>query len=197
MRTVIEVGANTGTDTENFLNSGDKVFAFEPTPELILQLQQKFGSNPNFFLIPMAVDTKNGWAKFNVAGQGDWGCSSLYEFSDNIHEKWPGRPDFKTTHSYTVMTIRLDTFIQANEIKTIDFLWIDAQGNDFNVLKSIGEYIHLVKEGKCEGSYTVDLYSNTNNNVFAISEWLKQNGFKTTIVPDDVSKEANITFYRE
>lgn len=195
MKTVIEVGANTGSDTLKFLNEGFRVFAFEPTPELVLHLQQKLGSNPNFFLLPMAVDIQNGWAKFNVAGNGDWGCSSLYTFSDDLPEKWP-RPDFKTTHSYTVMTTRLDTFIEANGITTIDYLWIDAQGNDFNALKSMGNYINSVKEGKCEGAYSVNLYSNTDNNCFTISKWLGEMGFRTTITPDDGGKEANIHFYR-
>ena len=39
---VIEVGANKGTDTVKFLDAGDIVYAFEPTPELILELKNKF-----------------------------------------------------------------------------------------------------------------------------------------------------------
>lgn len=197
MRTVIEVGANYGNDTAHFLNNGDKVFAFEPTPELILHLQNRFKNNDNFVLVPMAVDDNNSWAKFNIAGSGDWGCSSLYEFTPDIHEKWKGRPDFHFTDSCIVMTIKLDTFCKIYNVHEIDYLWIDAQGNDFKVLKSLGPHIDYVKEGKCEGSYTVELYSNANNKVDDIVSWLKEKGFSTKVVPDNVGKEADIHFKRK
>lgn len=197
MGTVIEVGANYGTDTRNFLAQGHKVYAFEPTPELVLHLQQSFKNNPNFHLVPMAASDKTGWAQFNIAGGGDWGCSSLYEFTPDIHEKWAGRPDFQMTDRVTVMTIRLDQFMDLYSVdEQIDYLWIDAQGHDFNVLKSLGDRIGQVNAGKCEGSYTVDLYSGTENSVPEISMWLNDNGFATRIVPDNVGKEADVHFVR-
>ena len=197
MKTIIEVGANDGRDTQRFLaDEQNQVYAFEPTPELIVHLQSNFKNRENFSLIPAAVDTANSFKWFNVAGQGDWGCSSLYEFTPDIHSKWEGRPDFKFTNRYKVMTIRLDTFIEQYGIGEIDYLWIDAQGNDFNVLCSLGDKIRMVKEGKCEGSYTVELYQNTNNHVNTISAWLETQGFSCTIVPDSLGKEADLHFKR-
>lgn len=196
MGTVIEVGANYGTDTEKFVLQGHRVFAFEPTPELILHLQQKFKGKDNFHLAPLAVDSEEGWATFHIAGGGDWGCSSLYEFTPDIHNKWEGRPDFQMTDSVVVMKMRLDTFMDLYGIDRVDYLWIDAQGNDFRVLKSLGDRISDVFEGKCEGAYTVDLYQNADNNVFVISDWLKDRGFETRIQPDNVGKEADVHFWR-
>lgn len=196
MGIVIEVGANYGTDTMNFLNNGDSVYAFEPTPELILHLQSKFKSNPNFHLVPMAADIENGWAQFNIAGGGDWGCSSLYDFTPDIHDKWQGRPDFNMTDSVTVMKIRLDTFMNLYNIQTVDYLWIDAQGNDFRVLQSLGDRVSDIINGKCEGAYTVDLYDGTINDVRIIKSWLNEQGFKTRIQPDNVGKEADVHFWR-
>ena len=48
-------------------------------------------------------------------------------------------------------------FIQ-NSIQNniIDYLHIDAQGCDFDVLKSLGQYISNVKEGVLETAYTYD-----------------------------------------
>ena len=97
-----------------------------------------------------AVDIKNSFQTFNIAGQWDWGCSSLYEFSDDIESKWPNRPDFKKTHSYTVPTITLYDFCNLYGIDKIDFLHIDAQGSDYNVLLSLKDKISIVKEGTIE-----------------------------------------------
>ena len=196
MKTVIEVGANYGTDTLKFLDEGYRVYAFEPTPNLVSHLKQLFSHRTNFNIIPLAVDIEHKITNFYVAGQGDWGCSSLYEFTDNIHELWQGRPDFNTTHVIQVETMRLDTFIRLMSIDDIDYLWVDAQGNDFNVLKSLGDDIVKVKAGKCEGSYTVDLYKNTDNHVDNISKWLEELGFVCRIVPDGVGKEADVHFER-
>ena len=200
MSIIIEVGVNTGSDTFPLLmgSPDSKYYGFEPTPELYPHLQKQFGSNLNVLFIPMAVSNKNGSARFNVAGQGDWGCSSLNQFSDNIHEVWENRSDFKFTHSYNVPTIRLDTFIENWNLKgeVIDFLWIDAQGHDMLVLESLGNNIRNVNKGRLEVAYTVELYKGTNNTLQNAETFLKNNGFHWKVTPDDVGKECNIEFWR-
>lgn len=194
---IVEVGANYGNDTANFVNDkNNEVWAFEPTPELIEHLENRFRGHNNFHLIGKAVDIEETTKIFNIAGGGDWGCSSLYEFAEDIHEKWEGRPDFQITHKVEVQTVRLDTFVTVNSIEKIDYLWIDAQGNDFRVLKSLGDKIGIVVKGKCEGAYTVDLYKTEENRVEDIVAWLQNNGFSCNVVPDNVGKEADIHFSR-
>lgn len=198
MKTIVEVGANYGHDTARFVqDKNNEVWAFEPTPELIDYLSERFKNDNNFHLIGKAVDIEEGKKIFNIAGGGDWGCSSLYEFADNIHEKWEGRPDFNITHTAEVDVVRLDNFIKQNNISKIDYLWVDAQGNDFRVLKSLGDKIDIVLEGKCEGAYTVDLYKTEENKVSDIVTWLENNGFKCNVVPDNVNKEADVHFKKE
>jgi FkbM family methyltransferase len=197
MKTIVEVGANWGGDTKRFADeSNNFVYAFEPTPELFDHLCETFSSYSNVKILPFAVDEEEGEAIFNIAGTGDWGCSSLYTFDPEIHQKWEGRPDFHFTNQVTVEKKRLDNFINENNIDSIDYLWVDAQGNDFKVMKSLGDKINIVKEGKCEGSYSVDLYVNTENNVSDIVQWLTSKGFKCKIVPDNVGKEADVHFRR-
>ena len=196
---IIECGANLGNDTQMLheQNPDAIIFAFEPTLELFCKnLYPKFEFNENIKIFPFAIDLNNGFRKFNVAGQADWGCSSIHEFADNIHEKWPGRTDFKITHSYLVPTITLYDFCENYGIEEIDFLWIDTQGNDFNVLKSLGEKIKNVKKGKCEVSLDVELYKNTNNKLENVKIWLEENGFKVEVHPEWHNKEADLFFYR-
>lgn len=197
MKTVIEVGANWGGDTERLATKNTIVYAFEPTPQLVDHLIDKFKNNNNVHIIDAAVDEEEGSAIFNIAGTADWGCSSLYSFTEDIHEKWKGRPDFHFTDTCIVNKVRLDSFIEDYKIDSVDYLWIDAQGNDFKVLKSLGDKVSLIKEGKCEGSYTVDLYQDTNNNVEDIVKWLEDKGFECKIIPDNVGKEADVHFKRK
>jgi FkbM family methyltransferase len=194
MTTIIEVGANKGTDTAEWLKDPNNiVYCFEPTPELCTLLWEKFSTFPNFHLFSGAVDIENSWKSFNIAGQKDWGCSSLHKFNTDIHQLWPGRKDFKFTKSVNTFCIRLDSFLEMSNIKEVDYLWIDAQGNDWNVLKSLGKQLDIVKEGKCEVSYTVSLY-NTDNTIENVKPWLEKRGFIVKVNPDKKNKECDLHF---
>lgn len=197
MKIKIEVGANKGTETKEMAKDGSIVYAFEPTYELLIEYLWPLSyENKNIRILPFAVDCENSFKQFNVAGHWDWGCSSLYEFSDNLNETWPGRVDFSTTHSYTVPTITLYDFCELYKIERVDFLHIDAQGNDFNVLKSLKDKISIVNEGVVEASKKVELYKNTDNNVDSIKEYLISNGFQIIdeTINDAVEAEVNIHF---
>lgn len=203
MSIIVEVGVNTASDTPGLLKKfpDAKYYGFEPTPELYIELQSGYKNSPwydRMSFIPMAVSDKTGSAKFNIAGQGDWGCSSLNEFSDNIHQQWLNRTDFKFTNSYIVPTIRLDDFLITwrLEKEAIEYLWIDAQGHDMKVLKSLDGFIKNVKAGRLEVAYTVELYKNTDNTLENAEKYLQKYGYQYKVTPDDVGKECNIEFWR-
>jgi hypothetical protein len=153
----------------------------------------------NIRVIPFAVDTETRFKQFNIAGNSDWGCSSLHEFTDDIHQQWPNRPDFTTTHSYVVPTISLYDFCELYSINRIDHLHIDAQGNDFNVLKSLGDKISIVQDGVVEAANKVSLYKNVDNSVDVIESFLIENGFEIyNITSNDVmNAEVNISFRKK
>lgn len=208
MGIIIEVGVNTGSDTMKLLEGypNSSYYGFEPTFQLYNLLLDNLKTNPHGFRMeywPLAVSDINSLATFNVAGQGDWGCSSLNQFNPKIADLWQNRSDFKFTHTQPVVTIRLDTFFDNfmgmpgyDNIESIDYLWIDAQGHDLKVLESTGKYIDKVLAGRLEVAYTVELYAGTLNTKENAEKFLTDNGFKYNIVPDDVCKECNIDFWR-
>jgi FkbM family methyltransferase len=198
MRTVFEVGMNQGTDTPGYLTQSDMVlYGFEPTIELVKTLNEKFGWDERVKIVPLAVDVENRFTTFNVAGWQDWGCSSLNEFTDGVKERWNGF-DFHFTGKQSVMTIRLDNFIEMHGITNIDYLHVDAQGSDFNVLKSLGRYIDIVQAGQVEVSYNVPLYKGVDNSYDSVSKWLTEMGFVYDVEYDhpEFKTEANIKFRR-
>ena len=185
---IIEVGANSGQDSIRYSKITDSfVYAFEPVPYLANKLVEFLDDNgiTNYKLIRSAVSDTNGKSIFNISGPDDshgYACSSLNQFSDDIHQTWGGRSDFAHIDSLEVDTIRLDTFIEKEGIEEIQYLHIDAQGSDFNVLKSLGDKVGIVKEGKCEAANKVSLYKDVDNSVYSIIEWLNNNGFKISYI---------------
>jgi len=192
----VEVGSNTGTDTQRFVNDDSIVYCFEPSMELSFNLWERYKHHDNVIVLPFAIDIENSIKKFNVAGTSNWGCSSLNNFDSNIAHKWPGRHDFMFTHSYVVPTITLYDFINLYNIEHIDYLWIDAQGHDFNVIKSLKDKINIVKEGRCEAAHNVTLYEGVNNNYQDIIDYLSNFGFESEIELDrsGFGAECDVSF---
>jgi FkbM family methyltransferase len=196
---VFDVGANNGSSCISYAeNPENTVYAFEPTPYLLKTYLYPRQSK-NYIVVPKAVSDTDGEATFNIAGFEDWGCSSLYEFSDGLDKTWVGRDSFKVTEKVTVETIRMDTFIEQNNIESVDFFHCDAQGNDFTILQSFGKYLDRIKDGLVEACVKNPVYRNINNKADDIVHFLVTNGFyivsmKTNDYADP--NEVNIHFKR-
>ena len=200
---IIEVGMHNGKHTRGLLEEYNGTFyGFEPVPELQPILNEKYGNNNRVNIFPYAVSDKDlDSVSFNISkldGIHDYGCSSLHEFNKNIYELWPGRKDFAKGKTVKVKCVRLDNFLSDLEDKPskINYFWCDAQGNDWKVLKGLGDYINIIEKGKVEAALNVSLY-NTDNHKNDIKYWLEERGFTTFIKPDRVSKECDIYFERE
>lgn len=185
---IIEVGANSGGDSFNYASQPNTfLYAFEPVPYLGNNLTGSLDNAgiSNYKLIRNAVSNTNGKTTFYISGPDEshnYACSSLNQFADNIQTTWGGRSDFSHIDSIDVNTIRLDRFIEQEDIKEIEYLHIDAQGSDLNVLKSLGDKAEIVKAGKCEAANKVALYKDVDNSVYSIMEWLGNNGFKISYI---------------
>ena len=194
MTTCIKIGANQGTETKIYAEKYDRVFAFEPVKKLANKLWEDFKDYPNVIVIPFAIDLVNDFQNFNVSNAYDWGCSSLFEFSDNLKEDWipdsdDYRGDFVHHYSYQVPTITLYDFVTLYNIDQIDYLHIDAQGNDLNVLKSLKDKISIIQSGVMECSCKMDLYKNTSNRLEDSIEFLTHNNF--VITKGNIQGEGN------
>lgn len=193
-----DVGANNGfTSVPVAYNNRDiLVYAFEPTPEMIFQIESKIVGLDNYFLTKKAVSNYNGKAIFKVAGHADWGCSSLLDFSDKSKTDWPGRTDLSVTYTLEVDVIRLDGFIEQNGITKIDYLHIDTQGSDLKVLEGLGSYIDIVVEGCMEAAAKDDILYNGQNTQQESIQFLQKNGFDITGIQinDEYHNEVNIFF---
>jgi len=189
-----DIGANQGTDSIDLASDGSTVYCFEPTRFLVSDhLWPKAIENPNIVVIPMAVDIENGFKNFNVSGIWDWGCSSFHNYNGKAGESW--EPYFQVTESYIVQTITLYDFCNLYGINKIDYLHIDTQGNDLNVLKSLKDKISMVVEGKCEASNKNPLYE-VDYSLKSVLNFLHNNNFEVTSIQynDKEGYEVNVFF---
>jgi len=198
---IFDVGANNGSSSVPYAqnDSNIKVYAFEPTPEMIKAIENRTQGLNNYFLTKKAVSNYNGKSTFRISEQGDWGCSSLLEFSDKSKTEWPGRPEYKFIREIEVEVIRLDSFIKEHNISKIEYLHIDTQGSDLKVLEGLGIYINIVMEGVMEAAAKENILYYGQNSQQESIEFLEKNGFEITSIQSNeyYNNEVNIFFKRK
>ena len=203
-RTYFDVGANNGSWGIEAAKKepASRVFAFEPTPELVAKIRTRSAGLANYVLVEKAVSNKPGKAEFHISGGGDWGCSSLLDFKPevDIRQEWPGRIDIGHTKTIEVECITMQDFVDSEGIESIEFFHCDVQGMDLEVLQSFGDRISRVQAGVIEAatSQKAAIYANQTSTVDVCREWLTANNFRVQrIESNDVqNNEVNIFFKR-
>lgn len=171
---IVEAGAHIGTDTCEMagLWPTATIFAFEPIPEIFEQLIKNTSGLPNVKCFKMALGDKTGICNiFQSSGESD-GSSSILE--PKVH--LINHPDVKFENKIEVEVITLRDWMKNEDIKKVDFLWLDLQGFELNVMK----------ESKCEISEVSVIYTevSTMENYSEsalypeLKSWLKTVGFK-------------------
>jgi len=134
--TIFEVGAADGLDTLDFANTFSDVknfhlYAFEPDSRNILAFKQRI-NNPNVVLCEKAVGIDDGEVDWYTSTRSKTTqedliySSSLRAPSGDLYDIWP---QFKDSFiKEKKQSIRLDTFVEQNNIGMIDFAWVDCQG---------------------------------------------------------------------
>jgi FkbM family methyltransferase len=138
--TIIEIGCHDGTNTLWFLDIFDspRIFCFEPDPRAVLRFKQNIGNRPQISLFEYAISNKNGKTTFymssgeNEVMPEDWDCSGSIRKPKNhliVH------PWCKFEKNIIIETKTLDTWRKEQGIDKIDFIWMDVQGAEIDVIR--------------------------------------------------------------
>ncbi len=135
---VFDVGANIGQYSllaSKLVGEGGQVYAFEPSPDVLNKLQEniKLNSAENIEVVAKAVTAKSGRMQFYTASeQGNQGVGSLLPAEAY-------RAHTRSADSIDVEALTLDDFCEDRGIERVDFLKIDVEGFDLEVLKGAGK----------------------------------------------------------
>lgn len=153
------------------------VFGFEPVPENCRNVSESITSN-RFHLYEYAVSNTNGVKTFNVTKHSnsiakDRGQSSFYEPSNTS----PFSVDFKIQVKCVTLNYFL-SLIDWSRFDSIEFMKIDAQGHDLEIIKSAKDYMEKLPLIKLESS-TNGQYSGSpkDHNPESILKFMKSQGY--------------------
>jgi FkbM family methyltransferase len=188
----IDVGAHEGEKTFEPARRSPSltVYAFEPNMTKAMRLM---GRLPNYVVIPAAVADHDGFADYHVSEFE--AASSILAMHEEGRRQWKRGDELAVKAVYPVPCLRLETFLEQLPIAQVEFLKIDAQGADLQVVKSVGERLRCVKRIEMEVQVTpFELYagSATKDEVVA---YMEQRGFALTATTrQSLDQEENLTF---
>ena len=153
---ILEVGCNDGNDTKMFLELFPKgrVHAFEPDPRPRERFMRTV-RNSRAKLWDVAISATDGEAEFHMSSGDDLppGSAPLpkgmqWDFSGSLRAPTKHKSIFpwvKFEQRMQVRTMRLDTFATQQKLKRVDFLWIDAQGCEGDVIAGGPETLKMTR----------------------------------------------------
>jgi FkbM family methyltransferase len=135
---VLDVGANIGQYSliaSKRVGPTGHVYAFEPGESILSRLRRNIELNPsnNIEILPVAVGNDHGFYSYYPAAKlGNQGVGSLIP---------DDKGDIRTLEPVQVKMVRLNDFCEERGIKKVDFIKIDVEGFEFEVLKGSGNIL--------------------------------------------------------
>jgi len=191
---IIDCGAHVGADSVELSRVFPKgrIHSFEPVPEIYKSLLSNTKKFDNISTYPVALGTINGNSEMFVSSGSSDASSSLLEPTGHKDS----HPDVYFNDKITVEVKTLKEWASIYKIDHIDFLWLDMQGFELQMLKASEEILAKVKCIHTEVSL-----KETYHNAVHYSEyrkWLEQKGFSVLIEAWPVGADmGNVLFVRK
>ncbi len=146
---IFEIGANYAQDAEylrkRFNLKESDVYIFEPHMEIINAVRDLY----NFNSYDLAVSNYNGKAVFHAIDieNNEYNNSGISSLKKGLSS------DASNFNDINVEVVRMDEFMCQYNIESIDFLKVDVEGANYEVLEGFGDELSKVKSIQIEGEY--------------------------------------------
>lgn len=134
--TFIDIGANDGvtfSNTRALAESGWRGVLVEPSPQAFAKLKDLYNGHKGFYTYPYAISDHNGKAMLQESGPlcsaADIGLVSTFHAEEKAR--------FSKSVRYSpieVKTFRWKTFLNRLSVKEFDFVSMDCEGDELNIL---------------------------------------------------------------
>lgn len=131
---ILDVGCRWGF-AERFLTESDRfrIFGFDPDHEECERLQERYRGR-NVTLVPLGLAGKRGRRTLYVTHQP--ACSSLLKPITSLTREYPALSCAREERTVSVETITLKDWAKSVPINRIDYIKVDTQGTELEILKS-------------------------------------------------------------
>ncbi len=170
----IDIGAHAGTYSILLSRAANRVFAFEPSPRSFRIL--KALKLPNVTTFNIALGDTRGEAEMSfprVSGETDYALATLRPLGAN---------DYESVDRRKVAVSQLDLFEQEIDFNRVDFIKIDVEGFEMNVLRGMNNLL-----GRHKPTLLIEIEERHNPNYHEIFDYLGALGFQPYYTEDGTS----------
>jgi FkbM family methyltransferase len=185
-KTFIDVGANIGDWTELFLHyrSDCKGMLFEPGNTAFKKLAEKFAQLSNIEIIQAAVGSESGYIDFFEEPNAGITSSIVKNFAS-----------INATLIHTQITT-LDAELVTKNWDSVDYLKIDTEGFDYQVLLGVKDCLSKNKFGFIQFEYNQP-WASANATLLGALNFLDQHGYSCYLIRSDGLYELDYSVYQE
>ncbi|MCB8759381.1 FkbM family methyltransferase [Planktothrix agardhii 1029] len=179
--TVFDVGANIGDYSillSQLVGNSGKVYSFEPTSNTFQTLQNRLKENKcdNVYVYPKVIFSNNQPIEFNE-------FPDEYSVWNSIGSPQMLNPNKSTEYIPIVRTeileaITLDSFCEENNIQSIDYLKIDVEGAESDVLLGATDLLRNQSIRFIQFEISQKMLEGLNRNAQTTFDLLIQNGYE-------------------
>jgi FkbM family methyltransferase len=139
--TFIDIGANTGLFTKMIVDElgieyFDNIVLFEPVPYLVDECRNKFSTIPNIQIEELALSNEICETEI-IASTDNFGYNKIYKEGMDMHPH----------QTFNIKCTTFTEWIKDKNISKIDFIKIDAEGHDVNIINGMMDWL-LISEKK-------------------------------------------------
>jgi FkbM family methyltransferase len=136
----VDVGANTGLFTQMILDTVgsdflSKIILFEPVPYLYDECKLKFQLNNRIIINELALSNHKHTTSI-LASNINLGYNKIYTTDMEMHPH----------NSYEVNCVTFSDWVYDNKIDIVNFVKIDAEGHDINVISGMFDWLKDTKQ---------------------------------------------------
>ncbi len=143
---ILDIGCNNGDSTLKFLTAYENasIYCFEPDPRAIKRFKINLKGYHQVKLYEIAISSRNGFITFHQSGGQSEKHKPVegWDLSGSIRkpkEHLKVYPWCTFENQIEVPTMTLDHWLEQEQIKLIDFIWMDVQGAEMDVYEGAHE----------------------------------------------------------
>ena len=174
-RVLLDVGANIGDFTEVVSNSGYRVYSFEPFPATFERLKARMADRDNVKTFNLALGLKETTLPLYIASES----SEARQDDPSLYNTF--RPHFVReslvfADKVDVPVRTIESLVKSGEVpEQIDFLKVDTEGFDLEVVKGLGVIRPAVVQTEFWGNDFVFVrYEKNRDNLIAPAEVIRE-----------------------
>jgi FkbM family methyltransferase len=176
MINIVDLGARGGLNFEvSKFTSDFRVFAIELDPVECSRLNaiEKTKQTSRVHYFPVALSSKNETRNFYMTK--DPACSSIYPPNEYLAKRYRELDCINPNSIVTIQCVTLDSWAVSNNIECIDYLKIDTQGSELDILMGSTQTLTRTSLVEIEVEFT-PIYQ--GQPLFAdVDKFMRENGF--------------------